>query len=60
MSRGVVKVAERMVEANGVELCTEPYGDPVDPPILLIMGPGGSMLWWRGACAGCWPTAGGS
>jgi pimeloyl-ACP methyl ester carboxylesterase len=35
-----------MIEANGVELCTEPFGDPADPPILLIMGVGGSMLWW--------------
>ena len=36
-----------MIEANGVELCTEPFGDPEDPPILLIMGIGGSMLWWE-------------
>jgi len=40
-------VAERMIEANGVELCTEPFGEPTDPPILLIMGVGGSMLWWE-------------
>jgi pimeloyl-ACP methyl ester carboxylesterase len=39
-------MAERMIEANGVALCTEPFGDPADPPILLIMGIGGSMLWW--------------
>jgi pimeloyl-ACP methyl ester carboxylesterase len=38
-------MAERMVEANGVELCTESFGDPADPPILLIMGVGASMLW---------------
>ena len=36
-----------MIRANGVELCTEPFGDPDDPPILLIMGIGGSMLWWE-------------
>jgi pimeloyl-ACP methyl ester carboxylesterase len=40
-------VAERLIEANGVELCTEPFGDPTDPPILLVMGIGGSMLWWE-------------
>src|ERR671937_1991657 len=34
-----------MVEANGVELCTESFGDPADPPILVIMGVGASMLW---------------
>ena len=32
---------------NGVELCTEPFGDPEDPPILLVMGLGASMLWWE-------------
>jgi pimeloyl-ACP methyl ester carboxylesterase len=36
-----------MIEANGVELCTEPIGDPGDPPILLVMGIGASMLWWE-------------
>jgi pimeloyl-ACP methyl ester carboxylesterase len=40
-------VAERMIEANGVELCTEVFGDPADSPILLVMGMGGSMLWWE-------------
>jgi pimeloyl-ACP methyl ester carboxylesterase len=40
-------MAERMIEANGVELCTEPFGDPADPPILLVMGTGASMLWWE-------------
>jgi pimeloyl-ACP methyl ester carboxylesterase len=39
-------MAERMIEANGVKLCTEAFGDPADPPILLITGVGGSMLWW--------------
>jgi pimeloyl-ACP methyl ester carboxylesterase len=36
-----------MIEANGIQLCTEPFGDPADPPILLIMGIGASMLWWE-------------
>jgi pimeloyl-ACP methyl ester carboxylesterase len=40
-------VAERTIQANGVELCTEPFGDPADPPILLVMGIGASMLWWE-------------
>jgi pimeloyl-ACP methyl ester carboxylesterase len=42
-----VKVAERMIEANGVELCTESFCRPADPAILLIMGIGASMLWWE-------------
>jgi pimeloyl-ACP methyl ester carboxylesterase len=36
-----------MIETNGVELCTEAFGDPTDPAVLLIMGVGGSMLWWE-------------
>jgi pimeloyl-ACP methyl ester carboxylesterase len=40
-------VAERMIEANGVELCTESFGVQGDPPVLLVMGAGGSMLWWE-------------
>jgi pimeloyl-ACP methyl ester carboxylesterase len=45
--RACVTVAERMIEAKGVELCTSSFGDPADPPILLIMGVGASMLWWE-------------
>jgi pimeloyl-ACP methyl ester carboxylesterase len=40
-------VTERVISANGVGLCTESFGDPADPPILLVMGLGGSMLWWE-------------
>src|SRR5919108_911880 len=42
-------VAERLIEANGVELCTQAFGDPTDTPLLLIAGMGGSMLWWEEA-----------
>ena len=38
---------ERIVRANGVDLCTEPFGNPADPPVLLVMGIGASMLWWE-------------
>jgi pimeloyl-ACP methyl ester carboxylesterase len=40
-------MTERMIHANGVELCTESFGDPTDPPVLLVMGTGASMLWWE-------------
>ena len=40
-------MAERVIEVNGVELCTEPFGDASHPPILLVMGIGASMLWWE-------------
>ena len=40
---------ERMIPANGIEICTDSFGDRTDPAILLIMGAGGSMLGWREA-----------
>ena len=40
-------MAERTIEANGVELCTESFGDSADSPLLLVMGTGASMLWWE-------------
>jgi pimeloyl-ACP methyl ester carboxylesterase len=45
-------MAERIVIANGVEICTEPFGDAAHPPVLLVMGLSGSMVWWDDAfCA---------
>jgi pimeloyl-ACP methyl ester carboxylesterase len=45
-------MAERMIEVQGVRLCTESFGDPADPPVLLIMGTAASMVWWEdGFCA---------
>ncbi|GAA1100880.1 alpha/beta fold hydrolase [Kitasatospora arboriphila] len=40
-------MVERTVGGDGVELCTESFGDPADPPVLLVMGIGASMLWWE-------------
>ncbi|MFI1065903.1 alpha/beta fold hydrolase [Streptomyces spororaveus] len=40
-------MAERVIEVDGIELCTESFGDPSDPPVLLVMGLGASMLWWE-------------
>src|SRR6266508_4066089 len=36
-----------MIDVDGVALCTDSFGNPGDPPILLVMGIGGSMLWWE-------------
>jgi pimeloyl-ACP methyl ester carboxylesterase len=49
---------ERIILANGVDLCFQTFGDRADPPILLIMGGASSMDWWEdGFCeclmAGC-------
>lgn len=39
-------MAEVIRKVNGVEICTEDFGDPSAPPILLIMGATASMMWW--------------
>jgi hypothetical protein len=36
-----------MIETNDVELCTKAFGDPDDPPILLVSGMGAWMIWWE-------------
>jgi pimeloyl-ACP methyl ester carboxylesterase len=35
-----------IIQANGVDLCAETFGDPADPAILLIHGAGNTMLSW--------------
>jgi pimeloyl-ACP methyl ester carboxylesterase len=50
-------MTERMIDADGVRLCTETFGASGDPPVLLIMGSGASMLWWDDAF--CEALAGG-
>ena len=40
-------MGEKIVQANGVEICTETFGDPKDPAILLVMGATASMLRWE-------------
>ncbi len=39
-------MTERWIESRGIRLCTESFGSPGDPPILLIMGAMSSMKWW--------------
>jgi pimeloyl-ACP methyl ester carboxylesterase len=41
-----MSTSERIVKANGVELCVESFGDPTDPAVLLIHGAGHSLLAW--------------
>jgi pimeloyl-ACP methyl ester carboxylesterase len=40
------KMKARAVHSDGLELATESFGDPADPPVLLVMGAMASMLWW--------------
>src|SRR5947208_5154973 len=41
------RASVQIVEANGVNLCAETFGERTDPAILLIMGGGASMDWWE-------------
>lgn len=36
----------KRVPANGIEIAYETFGDPSDPPMLLVMGLGTQMLGW--------------
>ena len=38
--------SERIIAGNGIEICTDAFGDPADPAVLLVMGAGASMLLW--------------
>jgi hypothetical protein len=39
-------VSERVITDNGLEIATEPFGDPMHTAVLLNMGGMASMLWW--------------
>jgi pimeloyl-ACP methyl ester carboxylesterase len=39
-------MSEKMIQANGVDLCTESFGNPTNPTLLLNAGATLSMLWW--------------
>lgn len=38
---------ERTFSGNGIDICSDAFGDPADPAVLLIMGAGASMLLWE-------------
>lgn len=39
-------IPESFVKTDGVRLCTDAFGGPHDPAVLLIMGASASMVWW--------------
>ncbi|HTZ71828.1 MAG TPA: alpha/beta fold hydrolase [Acetobacteraceae bacterium] len=49
----IPRTPEAFVAANGLRLCTDSFGDPAAPKLLLIMGLGAQMtLWDDDFCAG--------
>ena len=44
-----MRSGERVLRANGVDICVDTFGDAAHSPILLIMGRAASMDWWEPA-----------
>jgi pimeloyl-ACP methyl ester carboxylesterase len=38
---------EKIIKINEIHICTESFGNPADPALLLIMGATASMIWWE-------------
>ncbi|PRY46525.1 alpha/beta fold hydrolase [Umezawaea tangerina] len=38
---------EKLLPVNGVELCVQTFGEPTDPPVLLIAGSASPMTFWE-------------
>lgn len=39
-------MSEKIRKINGIDICTESFGNPTHPPVLLIMGAMCSMVYW--------------
>jgi pimeloyl-ACP methyl ester carboxylesterase/ubiquinone/menaquinone biosynthesis C-methylase UbiE len=39
--------SEKIVKANGVDICVQTFGETEDPTVLLIAGLASSMDWWE-------------
>jgi len=39
-------MSEQIRSINAMDICTESFGSPADPCILLVMGAMASMVWW--------------
>ncbi len=39
-------MTEKIFKINGIDICTESFGNPKNPAILLIMGATCSMVYW--------------
>ncbi|WJH35506.1 alpha/beta fold hydrolase [Paenibacillus sp. CC-CFT747] len=40
-------MSERLLNVDGIQICTDSFGNPANPAILLIMGAQSSMVWWE-------------
>jgi pimeloyl-ACP methyl ester carboxylesterase len=40
-------MSEQIARVNGVDIAYETFGDPANPPLLMVMGLGAQMILWR-------------
>jgi pimeloyl-ACP methyl ester carboxylesterase len=45
-SKDIEMSQEIITKINGIEICSQTFGDKKDSAILLIMGASASMIWW--------------
>ena len=43
----IVQTPPAFARANGIELCYDTFGDPANPPLILIMGLAAQMVVWE-------------
>jgi pimeloyl-ACP methyl ester carboxylesterase len=46
LTQTITKTPETVVQANGIDICYDTFGDPSDPAMLLIHGLGMQMIGW--------------
>ncbi len=46
MVRNVPRSKPSIARSNGIEIAYETFGDPSEPPLVLIMGLGYQMVFW--------------
>ena len=51
-------MTEKIFKINEIDICTESFGNPKNPAILLIMGATCSMVYWDEEFVNSWLTRG--
>ena len=49
---GAPRTEPRLIDANGLKICTQTFGAPEKPAVVLIMGLGAQMIAWDDAFCG--------
>lgn len=46
MTKITIHTPQRIIPVNGIDICTDAFGDKSDPAMLLINGQGGQFIMW--------------